>query len=101
MNSGIEYKHQKPRKNLVFLLDKAQITLDALRTTDKENIINAIHFLEEFPSCSSIQIHLLKSMPNYFTVQAGIYRIIFEFKSGEIIINEIVNYDRIKFLYGS
>ncbi|UKO97654.1 type II toxin-antitoxin system RelE family toxin [Nostoc sp. UHCC 0870] len=101
MNSGIESNNQQLKKNQVVLLDKARISLDTLQNKNKEEVIRAIHSLEEFPNFSTIQIHQLKSIPNYFIGRAGIYRIIFDFKPGEITIIDIINHDRLEILYSS
>lgn len=101
MNSGIESNNQQLKTNQVKLLDKARISIDALKNQDKEKVICAINCLEEFPKCSLIQINQLKSIPNYFIGQAGIYRIIFEFQAGQVTIVDIVNHERLEILYGS
>ncbi|MCM0589855.1 MAG: hypothetical protein HEQ19_12350 [Gloeotrichia echinulata CP02] len=101
MNSGIEFNHQHLKINKVVLLDKAQISLDSLPSQEQEKVIRAINSLEEFPNCSQIQIHQLKSISNYFMARAGIYRIIFDFQPGELKIVDIVNHERLEILYSS
>lgn len=101
MNSDIELHNQQVKTNQVVLLDKARISLDTLQNKDKEKILRIINCLEQFPDSAEIQIHQLKSIPSYFIARAGIYRIIFDFKPGQITIVDIVNHERLEILYNS
>ncbi|AFZ56102.1 hypothetical protein H6G54_06345 [Anabaena cylindrica FACHB-243] len=102
MNLGIESNNQQLNRNKVALLDKAQISLDALQTKDQEKVIRVINYLENFPDCSMLKINRIKSVPNYFIARAGVkYRIIFKFQDVEVTIVDIVNHDRLERLYGS
>ncbi|BCL39105.1 hypothetical protein [Nostoc sp. MS1] len=87
-------------RNEIVIQKKAQIAIDALEHQEKENIIDAIHCLEEFPDCSLIQTHKLESTP-YLLASTGKYKIIFTFEPGKITVIDIVNYERIENLFGS
>ncbi|MBX9256454.1 hypothetical protein H1Q63_21440 [Desmonostoc muscorum CCALA 125] len=101
-SSIVELNNQQFQKNQVIVIDKAKIALDALPTQEQEKIIDAINSLEKFPDCSKLQVaNLNSSIPNYFIARQGKYRIVFEFKGQEVTIVDIVNYDRLKTLYGS
>ncbi|OKH27582.1 hypothetical protein FACHB389_28475 [Nostoc calcicola FACHB-389] len=97
----VELNNQQFPKNQVIVIDKAKIALEALPTQEKEKIIDAINCLEKFPDCSPLQVYNLNSIPNYLIAREGKYRIVFEFKRQEVTIVDIVNYDRLKTLYGS
>ncbi|MBD2299456.1 hypothetical protein H6G80_35605 [Nostoc sp. FACHB-87] len=101
MSSGIEFNNQQLNINKVFLLDKAQISLDSLPNQEQEKIIRAIDSLALFPDYSSMSINKLNYIPNCFIGRAGAYRIIFDFKPGKVTVIDIVNHERLEILYGS
>lgn len=101
MNIDIESNNQQLIRNNVILLDKAQISLDALPKEIQKKATHVINCLEEFPNCSTVKTTKLKFVPNYFIAEAGLkYRIIFQFQDQEVTIFDIVNHDRLERLYG-
>jgi mRNA-degrading endonuclease RelE of RelBE toxin-antitoxin system len=102
MNSSLEINSPKSQKNHIVLLDKAQIAVDFLPTKDKEQFINTINYLEDFPVCTKAQIYKLNPLnPNHFVARnESDYRVIFKFQNREITIVDIVSRNRLKFIFG-
>lgn len=103
MNSSLEINNPKTQKNRIVFLDKAQIAIDFLPSKDKEQIINTIKCLEDFPVCTKAKIYKLNpSIPNHFVARgAGDYRIVFKSQDKEITIVDVVSRSRLEFLFGS
>jgi mRNA-degrading endonuclease RelE of RelBE toxin-antitoxin system len=103
MNSSLKINNPKSQKNRIVLLDKAQIAIDFLPSKDKEQIINTIKCLEDFPVHTKSKIYKLNpSIPNHFIARgAGDYRIVFKSQDKEITIVDVVSRNRLESLFGS
>lgn len=102
MNSSLKINNPPSQKNRIVFLDNARIAIDFLPSKDKEQIVNTVKCLEDFPVCTKAKIYKLNpSVPNHFIARGrGDYRIVFKSQDREITIVDVVSRSRLEFLFG-
>jgi mRNA-degrading endonuclease RelE of RelBE toxin-antitoxin system len=74
----------------VVLLSHANEDLARLEQQDRKRVATALYALEEFPE-NKVGILKLKPPFNGFRKRAGNYRIVFDYKSGIVLVRRIMD----------